>query len=241
MVTFEITISTLGWNKHQVKQADILEVTMSTPTPTPRLHEPRPIALVNTIWTDRTGVHDALSEMADVQLWVRAVGEGMHLRPAPRNTDAVSVDAAQRLVDLRDAVRRLAAEHTHDPRSLGDSPVPDQTTAISIVNAALATSSVRPELVLDGPTPIRYDLWDGGSFVDALTAVIARETMELVISPQWQQLRPCVAPGCAYYFVKDHFRREWCSAVCGNRARVARHAQRHRFVQTKSAVGEQDP
>jgi predicted RNA-binding Zn ribbon-like protein len=221
---------------------DILEVTMSTSTYKPRLEEPRPIALVNTIWTDRLGVHDALGGTADVQLWVRAVGESSKLRPALRDTDAISVDAAQRLVDLRDAVRRLAAEHTRDPRSLGDSPVPDQATAISMVNAASALSSVRPELVLDGPTPTRRDVWDGGSFADALTAVIARETMELMIGPQWQQLRPCIAPGCAYYFVKEHFRREWCSAVCGNRARVARHAQRHGLVQTrKPPVGKQDP
>ncbi len=213
---------------------------MSTSTYKPRLDEPRPIALVNTIWTDRLGVHDALGGSADVQLWVRAVGESSKLRPALRNTDAISVDAAQRLVDLRDAVRRLAAAHTHDPRSLGESPVPDQATAISMVNAASALSSVRPELVLDGPTPTRRDVWDGGSFVDALTAVIARETMELIISPQWQQLRPCIAPGCAYYFVKEHFRREWCSAVCGNRARVARHAQRRRLVQPhRPPVGEQ--
>jgi predicted RNA-binding Zn ribbon-like protein len=221
---------------------DILEVTMSTSTYKPRLEEPRPIALVNTIWADRLGVHDALGGTADVQLWIRAVGESSKLRPALRNTDAISVDAAQRLVDLRDAVRLLAAEHTHDPRSLGESPVPDQTTAISMVNAASALSSVRPELVLDGPTPTRRDVWDGGSFADALTAVIARETMELMISPQWQQLRPCIAPGCAYYFVKEHFRREWCSAVCGNRARVARHAQRRSLVQTrKPPVGKQDP
>ncbi|WP_139813476.1 CGNR zinc finger domain-containing protein [Mycobacterium simiae] len=37
-----------------------------------------------------------------------------------------------------------------------------------------------------------------------------------------------IAAGGAYYFVKEHFRQQWCSAVCGNRARVARHAQRHR-------------
>jgi predicted RNA-binding Zn ribbon-like protein len=30
------------------------------------------------------------------------------------------------------------------------------------------------------------------------------------------------------YFVKRHPRREWCSAGCGNRARVARHYHRHR-------------
>ena len=81
---------------------------MSTSTYKPRLDEPGPIALVNTIWTDRFGVHDALGGTADVQRWVRAVGESMKLRPAVRKTDAISVDAAQRLVDLRDAVRRLA-------------------------------------------------------------------------------------------------------------------------------------
>jgi hypothetical protein len=48
-----------------------------------------------------------------------------------------------RLVELRDAVRRLAAEHTHDPRSLGQSPASDQWAAMSIVNRASAMSSVR--------------------------------------------------------------------------------------------------
>jgi predicted RNA-binding Zn ribbon-like protein len=202
---------------------------MSTSKYTPRLDEPRPIALANTIWTDRAGVHDALGEIADVQSWIRAVGERMNLAPAHDDTDAVTAAAARRLVELRDAVRRLAAEQTHDPRSLGQSKVPDRTTAISIVNTTSAASLVRPELVLDGLKPTRRDVWVGGAFVDAVTAVIARETIELMTSPQWQLLRPCIAPGCAYYFVKEHFRREWCSAVCGNRARVARHAQRRRI------------
>ena len=35
------------------------------------------------------------------------------------------------------------------------------------------------------------------------------------------------APGCVLYFVQDHPRREWCSTACGNRARVARHYDRH--------------
>jgi predicted RNA-binding Zn ribbon-like protein len=42
------------------------------------------------------------------------------------------------------------------------------------------------------------------------------------------QLRACLAPGCVVYFIKNHPRREWCSAGCGNRARSARHYQRHR-------------
>jgi predicted RNA-binding Zn ribbon-like protein len=202
---------------------------MSTSTSAPRLDEPRPIALANTIWTDRAGAHDALGEIADVQLWVRTVGRHMQLTPAPGDTEVITIAAAQRLVELRDAVRRLSAEQTHDPRSLAQSAVPDKSTAISIVNATAAVSFVSPELVLDGPKVTRGDVWRGGSFVDALTAVIARETIELMTSPQWQQLRPCIAPGCAYYFLKEHFRREWCSAICGNRARVARHAQRRRI------------
>ena len=98
---------------------------------------------------------------------------------------------------------------------------------MSIVNRMSAMGSVWPELTADGPSLTRREGWAGGSFVDAMMSVIARETVELIVSPQWRQLRPCVAPGCAYYFVKDSSRREWCSAVCGNRARVARHAHRH--------------
>ncbi|WP_225993278.1 CGNR zinc finger domain-containing protein [Actinomadura rudentiformis] len=42
------------------------------------------------------------------------------------------------------------------------------------------------------------------------------------------QLRACLAPGCVLYFLKNHPRREWCTAACGNRARGARHYRRHR-------------
>jgi predicted RNA-binding Zn ribbon-like protein len=242
MVYLVLTVRSVDWAGPSVKALGILEVTMPTSTYKPRLDEPRPIALVNTIWTDHGGIHDALGQTAGVQLWVRAVGERMNLAPLLGNNEAVSVTEARRLVDLRDAVRRLAAEHTHDPRSLGQSPVPDQTTAISIVNASAAMSSVRPELLLDGPEPRSRDIWDSGSSVDALIAVIAREAIDLITSPQWQLLRPCVAPGCAYYFVKERFRREWCSAVCGNRARVARHAQRRRITQSsKPALDKQVP
>ncbi|WP_317183827.1 CGNR zinc finger domain-containing protein [Intrasporangium sp.] len=41
-------------------------------------------------------------------------------------------------------------------------------------------------------------------------------------------MRACYGPGCVLYFVREHTRREWCSAGCGNRARVARHYHRTR-------------
>jgi predicted RNA-binding Zn ribbon-like protein len=201
---------------------------MTTTSPPPRLDEPAPLALANTVWIDRHGVHDSLTDGTYMRGWVKAIGERSELTPESHGPDELSGDAAERLVNLRDAVRRLAAEHTKDPRTLGQSPVPDLPTATSIVNAASTASSVWPELQLDDRALTRRDRWAGKSYGDALIAVIARETIDLVTGPQWMQLRPCTAPGCAYYFVKDHFRREWCSALCGNRARVARHAQRQR-------------
>ncbi|MCV7372161.1 CGNR zinc finger domain-containing protein [Mycolicibacterium arabiense] len=59
---------------------------------------------------------------------------------------------------------------------------------------------------------------------------MARRLIQFVESPEWGQLCPCVAPSCAYYFVKNNTRRQWCSPQCGNRARVARHSERPRQV-----------
>jgi len=200
---------------------------MTTTSPAPRVDEPAPLALVNTIWIDRNDVHDALADVADMQTWVRAIGEQRGLIPGIGNDDALSASAVTHLIELRDALRRLAAEHTKDLRALGQSPVPDVRTATSIVNTASAMTAVWPELQPDGRTLMRRDVAAGVSFADALTTVIAQQAIHLVTSPQWDALRPCVAPGCAYFFMKTH-RQQWCSALCGNRARVARHAQRHR-------------
>ena len=42
--------------------------------------------------------------------------------------------------------------------------------------------------------------------------------MGLITGPAAEQLRACEAPGCVLMFAKDHPRRTWCSAACGNRA-----------------------
>ncbi|UWZ59536.1 CGNR zinc finger domain-containing protein [Dactylosporangium aurantiacum] len=61
----------------------------------------------------------------------------------------------------------------------------------------------------------------------AAVAAIAEEAVALFAGPDRRLLRACRAPGCVLYFVRNHPRREWCSDGCGNRARVARHYQRH--------------
>jgi predicted RNA-binding Zn ribbon-like protein len=211
----------------RVKRQAESESIMTTTSPAPRIDEPAPLALVNTIWIDRHGVNDALADVGEASTWVRAIGERRGLTPVIDGAEELPPEALRHLIDLRDALRRLAAEHTQDPRLVGQSPVPDLSTATSIVNSTSAMTAVWPELRSDGRTLLRRDARAGDSFADALTTVIAQQAIYLVTSQQWMQLRPCTAPGCAYYFLRQ-FRQEWCSAVCGNRARVARHTQRQR-------------
>ena len=199
---------------------------MTTTSPAPRVDEPAPLALANTIWIDRHGVHDALADLDYAANWIRVIGKRLPLSPAIDTAAQLSAATAARLIDLRDAVRRLAADTTHDSRTVWHSPVPDMDTALTLINTVSAATSVWPELCLRGRRLTRHDTWSATPFPDGLITVIARQTVELATSSQWRLLRPCSAPACAYYFIKEH-RREWCSALCGNRARVARHAQRH--------------
>ena len=200
---------------------------MSTTSTSPVAQEPLPIMLANTISIDRGRVRDSLAERADRERWVREIVTHMDLSPGPSSIEAIASPAAERLISLRDGIRRLAAEHTRDPRTLGQSPVPDVVTAMTIINSTSSLSSVWPELEWEDSTARRRDVWAGGTYLDALCAVLARQMIDLSTSTQWDRLQPCLAPACAQFFVKDHVRRQWCGPNCGNRARVARHTQRH--------------
>ncbi|MFD4207361.1 CGNR zinc finger domain-containing protein [Micromonospora tulbaghiae] len=60
-----------------------------------------------------------------------------------------------------------------------------------------------------------------------LTAALARAAVDFLASPERERLRACPAPRCVRYFLQEHARQQWCKPSCGNRARVARHYQRH--------------
>jgi predicted RNA-binding Zn ribbon-like protein len=190
--------------------------------------EPVPIALANTLSIDRGHIRDALAGRSEIEQWVHAVSGQLRMSPRPSSPEPMSSADVARLVSLRDAIRRLAVEHTQDQRSLGEPVVPDVVSATAVVNDSSALSSIWTELEWEASTARRRDAWKGGSFAEAVIAVIARRTIELCTSPEWERLRPCLAPACAHFFLKDNVRRQWCSPLCGNRARVARHAERHR-------------
>lgn len=188
---------------------------MDLEVPVLYLTQPKAVRLMNTVWADRAHVHDSLETLAHLQLWAERAGIG------DGRVDESDLDLAR---ELRDALRRLAADVTHDDRREAVSADLDREAALAVTNRFLAdcTPVLRHESGQDysrgwrevGASPFRQEL-----------AELALEGADLLAG---QGLRACGGPGCVLYFLRSHSRREWCSAECGNRARVARHYQRKR-------------
>jgi predicted RNA-binding Zn ribbon-like protein len=214
-------------------------------TAAPLLGEPLPVELMNTVWVDRDGLHDELRDAAGVAAWLQAVagrftagGEPGGGGPASGGPGLALVlpggrpgrELAGQFRELRDGLRGLAAAVTADPRArAAGTGTPDLAAAVRAVNAACARAPLWSRLTWASPpdAPART-LRSAGTGPEAALSWIAEEAALLFTGPDAGQLRACPGPGCVLYFVRAHPRREWCSAVCGNRARVARHYQRHR-------------
>jgi predicted RNA-binding Zn ribbon-like protein len=187
------------------------------------LEEPLPVALMNTVVVHGDRILDALEDDTGAAVWLRAVAGRISAEagtdPGQPDADAVR-PAAGALRELRDALRRLAAEATGDPRPPATAPELTRPQAIATLNA-LATAW--PELAWPaGGHPSRA-YRAHGTAARLTVELIAHQGVELFAGPWRDRLRPCMAPNCLLFFVKDHARREWCSPGCGNRARVARH------------------
>ncbi|MFJ5228950.1 CGNR zinc finger domain-containing protein [Kitasatospora sp. NPDC088391] len=200
-------------------------------TNAPLLGESLPVELMNTVWADRDGVHDALRDPDGTRAWLRAVSPRVDLL-VPEDLDALTAGEvgrlADRLVGLRDALRRLAAEVTGDPRPAAASDIRELEAAVAVLNRAAGDTPHWSALSwTPGQEPMRHTR-TGGRTASAALSAIAEEGVALFGQDARHELRACLAPGCVLYFLKNHPRREWCSAGCGNRARSARHYQRHR-------------
>jgi len=200
----------------------------------PIMGEPLPVELMNTVWADRDGVHDALADQQAAAAWLSAVSDRLTLGQAGWLTldyiaDPVGLDrACRQLVQLRDALRRLAAEATGDPRTAGAASIANRDTAVAVLNGACALAPAWSQLHwLAGEDPTRA-IRSAHPPAELAVSLIAEQAVRIFAGPQRGQLRACLGPGCVLYFLAKHPRREWCSDSCGNRARVARHYQRHR-------------
>jgi predicted RNA-binding Zn ribbon-like protein len=181
--------------------------------------EPRPIRLMNTVWADRHGVHEALGTPAELARWLTATGL---TDPGP----AVTAAGLHTAIALRDALRRLAALKTDDTRPAAQSAIRDIEAAVHVVNQTAAAGPRRDSLDVLGDQ-LRLRPTAPTTDPAIALATVAAEAVALLTAPDLV-LNACQAPGCVLYFIKDHPRREWCSTACGNRARAARHYRRHR-------------
>ncbi|MFJ5293009.1 CGNR zinc finger domain-containing protein [Streptomyces sp. NPDC088348] len=206
---------------------------MDTDTNAPLLGEPLPVELMNTIWADRDGVHDALRDPEGTRAWLHAVSSRIDLM-TPDALDTLTTSDLDslggRLVGLRDALRRLAAEATEDPRRAAASDIRELEAAVTALNRAAGDTPHWSALSWKPDQEPSRHVRTGGQTASAAVSAIAEDAITLFSQGTRQHLRACLAPGCVLYFLKNHPRREWCSAGCGNRARSARHYQRHRHT-----------
>jgi predicted RNA-binding Zn ribbon-like protein len=209
----------------------------------PLLGEVAPVELMNTVWADRDGVHDSLAQEGAALAWLRAIRP--RLSPLPSSVDtwlgAARPDGLPDVVDalcrLRDALRRLAADATADPRAAAASAISTPEVALDVLERSCAAAPTWSTLRwVAGAEPTRA-VCTRATAGQVLVAAFAERAVELFAGGLRPQLRACLAPGCVLYFAKEHPRREWCSAGCGNRARVARHYQRHHATKPGSSRG----
>ncbi|MFE4673760.1 CGNR zinc finger domain-containing protein [Streptomyces sp. NPDC056723] len=180
------------------------------------------------------GVADDLGRPEALTAWVREHAEALP------DTAGFEADAAAlaEVREVRAAVRALFAHAVRpgDPSPADAHRLLPVSEAVRRLNAAAALTPTVPVLTWDdGATPlVRQEACTPVPASDLLTAALARAAVGFLASGDRERLRACHAPRCVRYFLKDHPRQEWCKPSCGNRARVARHHERHRA----EAVGD---
>lgn len=176
--------------------------------------EPISIDLINTrVHRDGTSL-DLIEEPASLAAWLAAEGDRISWSGDVTVTDLLEIRS------LRDAIAQLFAAW-----NASNQPSPE---ALNTINSALSASAHATGLTwtADGPR-ISVDP-PARSERDALLYAIAMDAANILTGADARLLRTCDHPDCTLQFLARNSRRRWCSAaVCGNRARVARHYTRH--------------
>lgn len=116
--------------------------------------------------------------------------------------------------ELRDVVRELLDAHTRG------ASLPEHE--LEAINELSERSPSFPVLSFHGDREV---VEVNNDDFEVFTADVARSLIA-VISEDPQGTGRCEAPRCGMFFVMTSQRQRWCSPACGNRARVARHAER---------------
>jgi predicted RNA-binding Zn ribbon-like protein len=189
---------------------------MTTSYAGPLRREPLAVELHNTLYASAGEEIDGIETPESLGAWLDRIADRL---PAPaRDGDATR---HREFLALRTAVRE--ALHA----ALEGKRVP--AGGLEVLNEAAALAPVSPLVVERPDGELRPETrYHAGDATDIALAAIAADAIELLSGPGREDLRACGAPGCVLMFSKDHPRRTWCSAACGNRARQARHYERAR-------------
>jgi predicted RNA-binding Zn ribbon-like protein len=175
------------------------------------------LGFVSTIRHDgHGGVADDFETDRQVAAWIRD------------RWPSATVDAAS-LRELRRAARAVfAVTVSPAPPSRADAThLMSPATAAECLTNAIAGLELTHELrVTDGE--VRTVRMTGTRDTRLVLGSIALAVADFLTGPLADRLRSCQAPRCVRYFVQSHGKQQWCKQSCGNRARVAKHAARHR-------------
>ena len=177
------------------------------------LGEPLSLDLVNARVCRDGVVVDLLDTPAELNAWLRAQARRLSWTGSASTADWRAVRA------LREALAELFRARRERSRPA--------TAAVAKVSHALSAPSARVRLVWTGREP-RLAPLSVRSRRSALLGELAADAVAVLTGPQAERLRKCANPDCILQFVARNPRRHWCSsALCGNRARVARHYRLH--------------
>ncbi|NGO06571.1 hypothetical protein G5C60_02495 [Streptomyces sp. HC44] len=170
------------------------------------------------------GVADDLATAAGLATWVRE-------HPGAGGGDGFQAEESELAAvrDVRAAVRALFARAVRpgEPSPADAARLMPVRDAVERLNAQAALAPTVPVLSwAEGADPVVRQGPVRGEW--PLAATLARAAIAFLAGPDRQRLRACHAPRCVRYFLKEHPRQEWCKPSCGNRARVARHHERHK-------------
>jgi predicted RNA-binding Zn ribbon-like protein len=173
------------------------------------LGEPLAVDFANTVKRRGAAHADLLLAGDDLRRWCALEGDRVRMPSA--------AEAAARLGDVRAvrddvfAVLRAAAQSAAPPPG-----------AAARLDARARRHPVIAQLA--GPAIV-------GGTADAIDDLLARATADaiaLAADAPARGLAFCDAPSCGQLFLRERGGQRWCGPACGTRARVARHAARHR-------------
>lgn len=189
-------------------------------SPAPLVGEHLALDLVNTrvrlpSWDEL----DLLDTVAALRHWIGCEEDRL---PATVTASAATITRAD--LDAVRAVREHTAAAVACARS-GTAPPPG---ALRGLNEAQREAPMFRELRWEGGVVTATERREGPAGV-RLAAHLADAAASLLTDPKVTTIRQCEAEFCVVQFLPANPRRRWCSArICGNRARVARHYQRHK-------------